>query len=78
MPTLLRTGPYRFFFYSGDGAERPHIHVQRDNMVAKFWLQPVLVQDGGGFSQPELADIRRLVVEHALEFMGRWNEFFSA
>lgn len=41
MPTILRVGPYRFFFYSGDGREPPHIHVERDSGVAKFWLDPV-------------------------------------
>jgi Domain of unknown function (DUF4160) len=41
MPTVLRVGPYRFFFYSGDGSEAPHVHVERDASVAKFWLDPV-------------------------------------
>ncbi len=30
MPTVLRSGPFRFFFYAGDGGEHPHIHVERD------------------------------------------------
>ncbi|MGH7393728.1 MAG: DUF4160 domain-containing protein, partial [Candidatus Rokuibacteriota bacterium] len=38
MPTVLRSGPYRFFFYSGDGGEPPHIHVEREDNTAKFWL----------------------------------------
>jgi len=41
MPTVLREGPYRFYFYASDGGEPPHVHVQRENMVAKFWLAPV-------------------------------------
>jgi hypothetical protein len=41
MPTVLRVGPYRFFFYAGDRNELPHIHVERDQETAKFWLQPV-------------------------------------
>ena len=41
MPTLLREGPYRFYFYPGDRPELPHVHVQRDNHIAKFWLDPV-------------------------------------
>jgi len=36
MPTILRVGPYRFFFYSADGEEPPHVHVERDDSVAKF------------------------------------------
>ncbi len=38
MPTVKIIGPYRFFFYSGDGDEPPHIHVERDNYTAKFWF----------------------------------------
>jgi len=40
-PTLLRSGPYRFFFYSGDRSEPPHVHVERDDDEPKFWLRPV-------------------------------------
>jgi hypothetical protein len=38
MPTILIIGPYRFFFVSLDAGEPPHIHIQRERMVAKFWL----------------------------------------
>jgi hypothetical protein len=41
-PTILRSGPYRLFFFSNEGEEPPHIHVQRERMLAKFWLGPVL------------------------------------
>ena len=41
MPTILRIGPYRFFFYAGDRDEPPHIHVERDDNIAKFWIGPV-------------------------------------
>lgn len=37
MPTVLRSGPYRLFFCSADGAEPPHVHVERDQRTAKFW-----------------------------------------
>jgi Domain of unknown function (DUF4160) len=40
MPTVLRSGPYRFFLYAGDGGEPPHVHVERDAAEAKFWLDP--------------------------------------
>jgi hypothetical protein len=45
MPTVLRAGPYRFFFYAGDREEPPHVHVERDEKVAKFWLDPVRLQN---------------------------------
>jgi hypothetical protein len=36
MPTVLRVGPYRFFFYSNEGQEPPHIHVKAGGDEAKF------------------------------------------
>jgi hypothetical protein len=53
MPTVLRTGPYRLFFYSSDRDEPPHVHVEREDNVAKFWLDPVTLQSSGGFSRDE-------------------------
>ncbi|MBI4234590.1 MAG: DUF4160 domain-containing protein, partial [Chloroflexi bacterium] len=41
MPTIRRIGAYRLFFYAGDRDELEHIHVERDENVAKFWLDPV-------------------------------------
>ena len=48
MPTVLRVGPYRLFFYSGDGREPPHVHVERDDSLAKFWLAPVRLASSQG------------------------------
>ena len=77
MPTVLIEGPYRFFFYSGDRHEPPHIHVERENMKAKFWLHPVRLQSSGGFNRNEINRIQRLVEEHREYLLRRWNEFFS-
>ena len=61
MPTVLRHGPYRFFFYSADCDEPPHIHVERDDDVAKFWLGPVRESYNHEFSKKELRTVKRLV-----------------
>ena len=52
MPTLLIDG-YKFRFYSSDLNEPPHAHVLRDELEAKVWLQPVVVQHNQGYSQSE-------------------------
>ena len=78
MPTVLQLGPYRFFFYSDDFAEPPHIHVQRERFKAKFWLNPVRIQQSGGFSRSELSRIQKLVEEHEELFLQRWDEYFTA
>lgn len=53
MPTVPNIpGPYRVFFYSFDCQEPPHVHVQRERMVCKFWLTPVALSVNHGFSPP--------------------------
>jgi hypothetical protein len=47
MPNILRVGPYRFFIYSNEGDEPPHVHVRRDRKLAKFWLSPSPWPPGG-------------------------------
>ena len=77
MPTILRSGPYRFFFYSGDRNEPPHIHVERDDNTAKFWLNPIRLQLSRGFSRGETLDIQRLVEENGEILLRGWNEYFG-
>lgn len=77
MPTVLRTGPYRFFFYAGDRDEPPHIHVERDKNIAKFWLDPVRLQNSGGFSRTELNRIQKLVDEKREDLLRNWNDYFN-
>jgi hypothetical protein len=77
MPTVLRLGPYRFFFVSLDFNEPPHVHVKREKMVAKFWLDPVALQLTGGFKRNELTKIAKLVFEKQEFLLEQWNEFFG-
>jgi hypothetical protein len=77
MPTILRVGRYRFFFYSNEGQEPPHIHVEADDDEAKFWLRPMGLAASHGFRARELNEIEQLVIEHAQIFLERWNEYFG-
>lgn len=77
MPTILRDGPYRFFFYSGDCDEPPHVHIERDTSVAKFWLVPVRLENSGGFHRHELHKIQRIVEERQAALLESWNEYFD-
>jgi hypothetical protein len=76
MPTVLRVGPFRFFFYSGDGGEPPHVHVERDEYEAKFWLDPVRLARSRGFSRKEINRVRELVAANRQQLLESWNEFF--
>jgi hypothetical protein len=77
MPTSLRIGPYRFFFYSGDRDEPPHTHVQHDDKEAKFWLSPVRLSRNHGFNGSELRKIETIVEENERQLIETWNEFFN-
>lgn len=75
--SILRVGPYRFFFYSGDGGEPPHVHVVRDDDEAKFWLDPIRLERSRGFTRRELRDIELLVITHQQDLLEAWNDFFG-
>jgi hypothetical protein len=78
MPTVTRIGPYRFFFFANEGLEPPHIHVQRDRGLAKFWLRPVALASSSGLAAHDLRRIQGLVEQHRDEFERAWHEFFAA
>jgi len=78
VPTVHREGPYRFFFDSADRAEPPHVHVEREANLAKFWLDPVRLERSGGFGAAELLRLERLVVERLELRLRAWNEYFTA
>lgn len=75
MPTVLRVGPYRFFFYAADCVEPPHVHVERDSNKAKFWLKPVRLHSSNGFSTNELNRIQRIIEENLETLLQKWEKF---
>jgi hypothetical protein len=77
VPTVLIIGPYRFFFVSLDRHEPPHVHVRRDDQVAKFWLDPIALERSGGFGRSELNTIAGHVAEHREIRFEKWHEFFD-
>jgi hypothetical protein len=77
VPTIDTIGAYRFFFSSSDGSEPPHVHVEKDGRVAKFWLDPVELAKSGRIADNELRRIEKLVIDHRVEFIKAWNDFFS-
>lgn len=78
MPTVLRAGPYRVYFYSHDLGEPAHVHVDRDDQSAKFWLQPVSLARNFGFSPHELRRIQRLIEDEREALLEAWNEHLGA
>lgn len=77
MPTVLRIGRFRFYFFSNERQKPPHIHVKTAGDQAKFWLDPVELASNYGFSSRELNEIGKLVEQNAQFFQEVWNEYFS-
>jgi hypothetical protein len=73
----LLIGTYRFYFYSHEPNEPPHIHIDRDNLSAKFWLEPVALAKNIGFRAKELRKLELLVRENQTKLVEAWNEYFS-
>jgi len=77
MPKVFEKQGFRFFFFSGEGQEPPHIHVEHAEKVAKYWLQPVELASSEGFRAHELTKLRMLVIEHRNLFLEKWYEHFG-
>lgn len=78
MPTVLKIRNYRFFFFSNEGKEPIHIHIESNDRYAKFWLEPVGLVKSVGFNAKELNEIRKLVLENLTFFKERWYGHFGS
>ena len=77
MPTVLREGPYRVYFYSHEPDEPAHVHVDRDNASAKIWLLGPRLAKNHGFSVSELKKIGSIVRKNQQALWEAWNDYFS-
>jgi hypothetical protein len=78
MLTVLRSGPYRVYFVSHEPGEPSHVHVDRDDQSAKFWLEPVALARNLGFSPRELRRIEAIVNDNREHLLEAWHEYFGA
>ena len=69
MPTVLRIGPYRFYFYSHEPNEPPHVHIDRESNSAKFWLKKVSIASNTGFTKKELSVLLEITNEHQTQLL---------
>jgi hypothetical protein len=80
MPKVFEWNGYRFYFFSNEGYPREpvHVHVEKDDMDAKFWLLPdVQVAYNCGFKAKTLRELQRIAEERRDEIVEAWNEFFG-
>ncbi len=80
MPTVLRKNGFRFFFYSREGQEPPHIHVIGKSGEAKVWLKPIEISKVYNLKPKDQREILRIVqgnVKMFLEAYKEWHELNS-
>ena len=77
MPEILRVGGFRFFFFSREGREPRHVHVEQAERYAKFWLEPIKLVESRGFRGSELRELHSLIAQNHTKFIVAWDEYFS-
>jgi hypothetical protein len=77
MPTVLRIGSYRFHFYSDEGKEPPHIHIETTEGECKFWLDPIRLARNNGVPAYDIRQIEKLIFEHNELLKDKYYEYFG-
>lgn len=77
MPTVLRVGGHRFYFYSEENNEPPHVHIRSAENRAKFWLDPVTLVNSRGYNPGEIREVQRITEENQAILLEKWYEHFQ-
>ena len=77
MPTVLKVSAYRFYFYSHEPHEQPHVHIDKGGATAKFWLEKVALARTAGFTASELGELHRIVRDHRTALLEAWHGYFG-
>jgi hypothetical protein len=77
MPTILRKLGFRFFFYSNENTEPPHVHIEKGEGYGKYWIDPVEKDHMHNFNKKEEKQAAEIVEEEQDNFKKKWYEFFS-
>lgn len=77
MPTVLRIGGFRFYFFSHEPNEPPHVHIDRGEATMKVWLDTMEIAKSRGFRAHEMTGIIALVAEHQVRLKEAWHDYFG-
>ena len=77
MPTIFIIHGFRFFFFSNEGTEPIHIHVEKTDKLCKFWLKPISLARNYKFTSAELRKIMDIIENHKSEIEEKWNDYFN-
>jgi hypothetical protein len=76
MPTVMRVDGFRFYFFSHEPNEPPHIHIDKGEATIKIWLDNVDVAKSRGFRAHEISGILAMTAKHQALLLEKWNEYF--
>jgi hypothetical protein len=74
MPAIFRWKGFRFFFFSNEGKEPPHVHVAKDSCEAKFWLKDCSLAYNDDFKHNDLKRLKKIIKEQRAFFLEKWYE----
>lgn len=77
MPTVFYWNGYRFYFFSLENNEPVHIHVEKAEGSAKFWIEPVSEEYAYGFTSRQRKEVRKFIEANKDQFKKAWNEHFK-
>ncbi len=77
MSTIFRLNGFRFYFYSHEPNEPPHVHVDKGDATIKVWLDSLEVAKSRGFRAHEISGIIDMVSEQRAMFLEMWHEYFG-
>jgi len=78
MPTILIINGYRFYFYSNENDEPVHIHVEKAEGNAKYWLEPKIEEIYSyGFTTRQRKAIKVMIIENKNKLIQAWYEHFG-
>ncbi len=78
MPTVFYWKGYRFYFFSLENSEPVHIHIEKAEGAAKFWIEPAILEDYSyGFTLSQRKEIRKFIELNSGQITKAWHEHFK-
>jgi hypothetical protein len=78
VPTVLAWKGFRFYFFSNEGSEPAHIHVDKADATAKLWLSDGSLARNIGFKSSEVTLISDKVRQEQDRFLEAWRGHFGS
>ncbi len=77
MPTILRQDGFRFYFFSNENQEPPHVHIDKNNCTMKIWLHDNTIACTIGYNTKEINKLIKITSKNNLLLERAWHEHFS-